>query len=368
MVTSELDLRLLQYIELNPTISVRELAKKVKISWITAQRHFKELKNEGILSDPIAVFNPSSIGLDRHLVLFKTQDEQQLEQLEAACDAHPYTHYRTRIYGPFSGLFSQFDVPPKGSNNLERYFASLKDEGVFENLIHHTSLNYRRSTKTNLELFRADTHSWRFEWNAWLKDIDSASEQLPSSDDKRELGDLKLDHCDLEILRDLTANASISGADLEKKYMLSQSMVSRKLIFLKENVIESVRAQIDRSRFNIISTKLFYIPEAPDKNRARLYNAFSAPSAPPFPLSIDLLEEGGVILWGRMPPLFEHGLYYLLWSMLPSLQVFTMETSGGHSRLYWFYPENLDPTTKDWRTDDDWMLTSPLQELRSAST
>ncbi|NWF96625.1 MAG: winged helix-turn-helix transcriptional regulator [Candidatus Thorarchaeota archaeon] len=364
MVLSDTDLKLLHLLETSPTISVRELAHRAGISWITADRHLRELRENGVISDSVAVFGPSRLGLDRLSVLLKAGRESQVRQLESACDAHPYTHYRSRVYGPYAGLFAQFDIPHEGVAMLKRFLTELQDGGVCERVTYLRSMDYRRSTKTNPELFDPTTLSWTYSWDKWERDITAARTELPQGSPRRRLHELGLTRVDLSLLEELTKNASVSQSVLEKKYGLSQSTVSRKLIFLRENVIESVRAQIDRSRFDITSTKLFYSPRVPDDDRAKVYNAFSAPSAPPFPLSIDLLEGGGVILWGRMPPSYEHGLFYLLWSRLPEIQVFTMDTVGSHSRMYWFYPDNVDFERNTWKYDEDWMFKKPLSELQ----
>ncbi|MGY5873302.1 MAG: winged helix-turn-helix transcriptional regulator [Candidatus Thorarchaeota archaeon] len=367
MTLSELDLRLLKIIELSPTISIRELAVKANTSWVTVNKHITKLKIERVLSNPIAVFDPSSLGLERHVILFRVNNESQLENLELACDIHPYTHYRSRIYGPFIGLFAQFDIPPKGQRYLKKFLKQLEDEEITSKVTRWKCNGYRRSTNTNLDLYDSGSMSWNYNWNDWIKNIESASSELPQETERRKLEGPIPPKMDLEILRELTANANISQSELMKKFSLSQSSISRKMIFIKENLIESIRAQIDRSRFDITSTKLFYCHNASLQDRAKLYNAFNSKSVPPFPLSINLLEDKGLLLWGRMPPSYEHNLFYALWTRLPDLQVFTMDTVRNHSQLYWFYPENVDEDGH-WKVDADWILDTPFRELQNKIT
>ncbi len=360
---SELDLRLLQIIELRPTISVSDLAAKANTSWVTAKKHLQDLKTDKILSNPIAVFDPSKLGLDRHIILFKAKNEAQLKNLELACDLHPYTHYRTRIYGSYPGLFAQFDIPEKAERNLRKFLQTLKTLGLSDGHTKSKSTGYRKSTITNLKLYDSHSMSWKYDWNQWSTIISDASDSFPSLAKKNDSIAILPSRVELEILKQLTANADITQNALEKKLSLSQSTVSRKMIFVRENFIESIRAQIDRSRFDISSTKLYYASVASDENRAKIYNAFQSPFAPPFPLSIDLLDGGGILLWGRMPPSHEHNLFYTIWKRIPSLQVFTMDTVRDHSRLYWFYIENVDSEGR-WKIDDDWVLNEPIYALK----
>ncbi len=362
MNLTELDLRILQLIELNPTISVREIAEKAGTSWITANKHIEALRARGVLSDPIAVFNPSRLGLVRVVVLFKAHTRDQLAGIELACDVHPYTHYRARIYGPYTGILSQFDIPSAGLDKLYAFLDRLKKVGICEDVIYHLSNGYRTSTTTNLEFFDSQSMSWNYDWSSWRSAISSASPILPVQKEQ------VLEHpdfgtTDLIILRELTANATVPQSKLQKKLGLSQSTVSRKVISITNNYIESIRAQIDRSQFDVTSTKLFYCESTDEGRRNQLFNAFLTDSAPPFPLSIDLLSDSGVILWGRMSPSHEHNLFYSLWEHLPDLQVFTMDTVRTHSCLYWFYPDNFDPDSNMWRSDTKWIVDDPLASL-----
>ncbi len=367
MNLAEVDVRILHMIELNPTISIQTLAKRVNISWITANRHIERLKQKGILSNPIAVFEPATLGLERHIILFRADSENQLVSLEAACDIHPYTHYRTRIYGPYAGLFTQFDIPPKGKQNLHAFIEGMKERGVCDEFTGLRSTGCRTSTVTNIERFDAKESRWDYDWKTWSQAIDMASAEL--SEQEPAIQTPSLNSIDLNILKELTANANISQSELQEKYSISQSTASRKMIAVNENYIRSIRAQIDRSIFDVTSTKLFYCDSPDSHNRARVFNAFYSDEAPPFPLSVDLLENGSMIIWGRMPPSQEHHLYYTLWRYLKGIQVFTMDTVKGHSRLYWFYPENYDTTKKEWKTDLEWMVLTPLRLIdRGSST
>ncbi len=353
----------MQVIELEPTISIQELAKKTGVSWITANRHLQRLRDAQILSDPIAVFSPDRLGLERHIVFLRATAERSIEVLEDACDAHPYTHYRSRVYGPYTGIFAQFDIPPEGRTNLQRFLETLCKLDKCEIVELRRSTGHRVVSHTKLELFDPKTMTWNYDWTEWSDKIATSSDKIDTSSSSPTRS-ISLTQVDLQILRELTANANVNQAQLQEKLSISQSSVSRKMISLSENYIESVRAQIDRSRFDVTSTKLFYCPHADDAVRNRLFNAFSLESAPPFPISLDLLDDHGVLLWGRMPPSHEHKLFYTLWKILPDLQVFTMDTIRGHSRLYWFYPDNFDTDRKSWRSDTHWMIEQPMQELR----
>ncbi len=366
MELSEVDLRLLHLIELSPTISVRELAKRAGVSWITAKNHMEALRQAKVVADPVAVFNPNRIGLERHIVFLKAKTEAQLVALEIACDLHPYTHYRSRIYGPFTGLFVQFDIPSEGQRNLDRYLDELEEERLSEGYTRRKSMGHRISTHTNPELFDPQTLAWHYDWAKWDSDIDKGPDILPPLPRKTDLSDLRLTYVDLQILRELTANANTSQKELEERFSMSQSNVSRRISLIRENFIESVRAQIDRSQFDIRSTKLFYTPTSEDTARAHLYNALCTDSAPPFPISLDLLERGALVLWGRMPPTHEHNLFYVLWRHLSALQVFTMDTVREHSQMYWFYPENADLEAGRWKSDEEWMVEIPLTALKTA--
>ncbi len=364
MRLSDIDIRILHLVELQPTITTQELARRAGVSWITADRHLKKLRKEGVLSDPVAVFDPSALGLQRHVVLMGAGTEEQLRGLEVACDLHPYTHYRARVYGPFPGLFSQFDVPPGSTALLEEFLQGLSDLGLAESTVVRASTGHRAHSPTNLEAFDLKTRTWEYSWEEWGRAIASADPTLPPRPSPRP-DSLSLSEVDLEILRALTANANIPQSELQRELSLSQSTTSRKVLRIMREFIESVRAQIDRAQFDVVSTKLLYAPGVDEATCGRVFNAFSSPSVPPFPLAIDLLEGGDIMVWGRMPPSHEHSLFYTLWQHLPRLRVFTVDTVGQHSCMYWFYPKNYDTSQQAWRADHDWMVDTPLSALET---
>lgn len=341
---------------------MKRLAENVGTSWITANRHIEQLRESGILSNSYAVFNPGSLGLVRHVVFFDASSETQVERLEMACDLHPYTHYRSRIYGPSAGLFTQFDIPPSGAQLLSEFLSGLRGLGFCDDAEDIPSIGHRYSTPVNLERFDSESQSWDYDWSKWLSVIDGSDSE--TGDAEQNLQPPQLSSVELNILRDLTSNADISQRELQEKYSISQSTASRKMTAVKEQYIESIRARIDRSRFDVTSTKLFYCSQAAKGVRQKIFNALQRDDAPPFPLSIDLLSQDAVLIWGRMPPTHEHRLFYSLWRYLPKLKVFTMDTVGNHSSLYWFYPENYDLDNGSWKVGRDWMVTIPLEALK----
>ncbi len=359
---SELDLRILQILEFSPTIPVKQLAENVGTSWITANRHIEHLRESGILSNSYAVFDPGRLGLVRHVVFFTASSETQVEKLEMACDLHPYTHYRARIYGPSTGLFTQFDIPLSGTQHLSEFLEALQDLGFSSDVQDIPSTGHRVSTPANLERFDSQNQSWNYDWNQWPNIIDSCTTEIETPE--QDLQTPELSSVELGVLRDLTSNADISQREIQEKYSVSQSTASRKMALVEEQFIESIRARIDRSRFDVTSTKLFFSTQAEQGAREKLFNALQREDAPPFPLSIDLLDEGALLLWGRMPPTHEHNLFYALWRYLPEIRVFTMDTVGNHSSLYWFYPENYDLDRNSWKVSKEWMVTIPLDSLK----
>ena len=96
--------QIVQLIENYPLESYSELAKKANISIQTFIRRVEELRSTGIIGKIHSSLNPESLRLERHLVIFKTSTIKEIKSLELACDKHPYTSSRNRIFGTDYGL------------------------------------------------------------------------------------------------------------------------------------------------------------------------------------------------------------------------------------------------------------------------
>ena len=88
-----------------------ELAEKLNISWPTAKKKYENLKERGVIVNPIAIYYPEKIGLKRINVYCYVNSKEAMKIVERSCYEHPYTIYRGQVYCAAFGLFIQYNIP-----------------------------------------------------------------------------------------------------------------------------------------------------------------------------------------------------------------------------------------------------------------
>ena len=133
---------------------------------------------------------------------------EKLRKLELACDEHPYTHYRARIYGGQFGLLMQFDNPRKTNDLINQYLKKLQKENIISKYSLLPSIGIRNDIYADLSRYNAKMSNWNFSWDEWFGKITQETEKLPKT--VKEATDYsKFLESHFKVLRLLTANASL---------------------------------------------------------------------------------------------------------------------------------------------------------------
>ncbi|HKZ40748.1 MAG TPA: hypothetical protein VJ044_07280, partial [Candidatus Hodarchaeales archaeon] len=73
--------------------------------------------------------NSKFLGLIVVDILIEATATKFIRHLEAFADAYPYTLYRARVAGTYSGLYLQFRLPPAALEHLRASLDSFKAQG-----------------------------------------------------------------------------------------------------------------------------------------------------------------------------------------------------------------------------------------------
>ena len=124
------DFAILLALSQDPFMSMSELSRQIKVPEPEATERYAFLVAEGIIKNPIAIYKPESLGLQRVHINTILPNYSCLEVMEELCTAHPFTHYRSRIFGGSLGLFILFDIPIGTKNNIELLFNKLLEQKI----------------------------------------------------------------------------------------------------------------------------------------------------------------------------------------------------------------------------------------------
>ena len=351
------DFAILLALESNPYMPMTELAALLGVSRITAKKRVDDLKERDIIRKPIAIYNPNSLFLKRVNVFAKLKTVEQLQKLELVCDEHPYTHYRVRAFGGGFGLFIQFDIPESSVKLLNDFFKTLQKERILESFTLLPSTNLRTDVYADLKRYNVKLSSWEFSWKEWLKSTESFSSALPTKSNKT-VNYSEFNQIHFKILRMLTADGSLKQTDINEKLTLSRTQGHRDYNYVMDNYIEKIRFIYNREIFQLTETYIAFGQNIPQNTSAKIFNAINK-SPPPFRLSLDIIEEEGILVWANMSSSQAADFAFALWNKFNNIQIYTLDTKK--SKLYWFYPNNFDFTTQVWKTSKDYFITEPLE-------
>ncbi|MHA1994006.1 MAG: Lrp/AsnC family transcriptional regulator [Candidatus Hodarchaeales archaeon] len=358
------DIAILLALYQDPFMSMSELSRQVKIpeSETTERYHF--LKEKGVIKNPIAIYNPESLGLQRIHVITVLPDFPCLEIMEELCNAHPYTHYRTRIFGGNIGLFIQFDIPSGTREKIEKLFEKLVEQKMITSFEISESSGVRTESYPNLDKYNAGTSSWSFIWPIWFAALEVDPPPLPFH--SKFIKNLtNFTPAQAQILRFLTSNASLSIEELCNKTDLNKEVVEKEYPIVKENYVGAIRFIYDREIFDLTETILAFGSEVDLRRQEQLYNGIKI-DAPPFFLSLDILQNNKILIWITMSPGQASDFTYACWQNIPNFKIQVLDTKSQGSMLYCFYPDNFDFANRKWKSSTVYMVDEPLQSTKKA--
>lgn len=357
------DFELLLTLHADPFMTITELAKKLKLSRPTTKKKMDILVSDGIIKPATALYKPEPLGLQRVNVFVNTPTIEALEMVEVACKMHPYTHYRARFYGGTYGLFIQFDIPPNTLNRLHEFLVALRKRGFIANFDIYTSTGLRVGAFPDLIKFDCKTSNWNFSWEKWF----SSFSEYPTSLDLPELPTedySNFQKIHFNILRELTANASIKQKEIQEKFKLSKTEAHRKYTYVRNNYVDKIRLIYNREAFDLTETHIAIGSFVHPKKQARIYNKMKE-HPPPFHIALDLMKENHILIWAHMSPAQSSSFAFSIWKYLKNVQIFALSTRFGSSTIYWFYANNFDFNRRRWKTSRKYMVTQPLKELNN---
>jgi len=360
MVLSIKDKLFLIALKADPFMSINDLAEKLGISWITAKKRYEKLKSENIIRNPIAIFRPEPLGLERVNVLVETPTIESLMLTEKACTIHPYTHYRARVFGKVFGLFIQFDTPKGTEKKLKDFLEGLQTYQYINSFQVFKSKRIRFESFPDLSKFDVKSYKWNFSWEEWIEKLNEQPITLPESY-KINTNFNKFLESHFTILRKITANAEVTQKEIKEELNLSRTEAYRQYHYVLDKYIDSIRLIYDRRAFNLTETFLTIGKTDDRKKLAKFFNNLKN-NPPPFHFSLDLVENNGFIFWCNMDTHQVHNFNFSLWKVFPKMNTYVIDSN--QSSIYWFYPPNFDFKKRQWKTSREYMIEEPLAKLR----
>lgn len=361
MKFSSEDFAIILALNRDPFISTAELASQLNISEEILYLKISQMKTEGVLIRPVAMYEPEPFGLSRINILALVPNIAAIEAVEKLCDEHPYTHYRARMFGGTIGLFMQFDIPEDTLELLELLFSELKNLGLISKYSFYQSTGTRLSADPDLSRYNFKLSSWRFNWNIWFATLQPNPPLLPVNN-LSSIDYTNFDPTRLKILRMLTSDASITPETLTAVFDISLSSATSHLKFVMEKYVSDVRYLYNREIFDLSETIIAFGHNVDPQRVAKLYYGIKN-TPPPFYSAFDVLKDNNLCFWATMSPGQIADFTFAGWQNIPNFKTHILDIRS--SMLYWFYPPNFNLEKRTWKDSNSYIVKNPLLALQN---
>ncbi len=385
-------MEILRLLENYPLKSYSELAQKINLSPQTFIRRVEELRAQEVIWEVHSSLNPESLLLERHIIIFLTKSIEGIKILELACDVHPYTSSRNRIYGSNYGLFAIFDIPKGSFHNLKIFLENLLAKKYCVKYYTYKSkgkrIVYPQPFYNNIiDLDEFDLEAYLVQNTTPLY---TGKEGRESS-----LSSLELHPIELLILRDITLDFRTPMSQLIKKYrkyLKSKKGELEDYIFpetfrphleeffheertenaiymdfkkryhaLIEKHVESYWLEINRKHFEMFIRFGYVIRNISREEKSRLFSLLKN-ERPPFNIYVEDLDRN-LFLSLSLPPYYQTKLAYLMKERYEKFSAFLLDSFEYNALKYRFYVGNYDINNKEWRQDEEWMVTGVTKSI-----
>ncbi len=347
------DLELLIALQENPLSSDTHLARIVDISQPTASARLKDLKEKVSLYNVHTHLNPEPLEMEICDTILDVPTIEGFTTLETLFDEHPYTLYRSRVFGRTSGLFIQFRIPRGSLQLIEKLLKILHNKELVSNYkILKRSHNTPSSVycRTSLVAWNPRTTKWEWESNEWKNNLSNCPKTIPRKPRKESVLN-HLSELDVKLLGELTQDARQRNSEIIRKIGLDansvglRQKVSRRMKFLKENVVRGYRVFLNWEVFDTYHTFAF-ICKASNADTAQLYNNLEK-NPIPFQSSFVVLD-GGYYWQVQSPPSHFSSIASIVLEHSKDRELLILDYKS--SEIYGLWPDTFDPTNKSWRT------------------
>lgn len=382
------DYQIFLQLDRNPSQSNIAIAKEVGLSAEAvrirrqALKKTRFLREDATIQDTIlgerlqtetqAVYKPNNLGLLRQHVLFKDiSSRKSLNTLKMLCDVHPYTHYRSVMYGKNATLYVQFDIPPAIRINMQTLYKKLLKKGLYESF-EVIDEKYGASLKADFTRWNQDENSWTlaYQRKSSMSERTSKIEDLwdefmkirnkPRAEVLQPAMAYNFDSLDMLLLRELTINSRVSIKDLAEIYGKDASTISRRVARIRELVAPNDLLYYNYSVFDLTYAQI--ITGVFDKNSQlndeRFYQ-FIKSGVLPFECK-GVTDGNRFLIYLHTPPSYASDFSEFFWEHADNVEVFQMQL--GSSITYFFYHENYLGDGK-WKTDTKYVLDEPLATI-----
>jgi len=250
------DVKILEGLSLLGPRNLALLAKHLDMPTTTVRYRVQHMLEDSILFLHLNPYH-TNMGLKKAVIFVEAV--QGYEDVLLDClRVNGFGVFLCRIFGPYEGCGGIWTIPKENDKDFESFLQSLLNLGVAKSYdINWTTCH--EGIPVRSRWFNIEENSWTFNWNEWVKEVETIEGGLPWTLIEPNDWPIKVDYEDLLIIKELEIDGRKSLTDISKK--LSISLEKLKYHFRehvsKRGLIEGYQVEI--ARFPILfSDYLFF--------------------------------------------------------------------------------------------------------------
>lgn len=208
-----LDIKILEALGVYGPRSISRLARKINVPMPTVRDRIKELKSRFSLYLRAKVYH-TFIGLKKAFVFARaTPGYERL--LRESLKANDYWLYLAARYDTAESFYGIYGIPIDHTEEFEQFLKEIEKLKIAKSIdLFWSTCIHTVNLADNW--YDHESEHWVFEWDRWIKDIESQGTSLPYTLMEPESYPQKADRADIIILKELQKNAECELCDIAK--------------------------------------------------------------------------------------------------------------------------------------------------------
>lgn len=236
---TSLDIKILEALCEHGPRNLSKVAKAAGISRSALEFRLKRMRSNPkiFLAIHTSVYH-TNIGLKK-AVIFMTAKSGMEQILFEALKCNGFWMYVCRTFGFREGCVAVYAVPAEHCKKLEEFIYELEKLGVASDIEIYWTTCFQGG-RISSTWFDNNKERWTFNWDDWVKEVQSQSTELPYTLTEPESYEVLADDIDVKILMWLEYDGTKSIKEIAEKLGISRqrAMYHYKNHVLKRNLIE----------------------------------------------------------------------------------------------------------------------------------
>lgn len=218
----EVDVKILEGLSLLGPRNLTLISEHLGMPTTTVRYRVRRMISESILSLHLNPYH-TFLGLKKAVVFIEAvpgHEEDLLDYLRV----NDFWLFLCRIYGPYEGCGGIWTIPRDDTRSFEAYLGSLQDMGVARTVEVNWSTCFE-GIPVRSRWFSIEDDAWRFNWDEWIKEVETIEGELPITLVEPNDWPLKADYTDLLLIKELEKDGGTTLTDISKALDISLEKV-----------------------------------------------------------------------------------------------------------------------------------------------